>query len=125
MIRSVCAVAGVALLLAGAVLFEHWFVGHNFSGFCEELTALCEKTETQSAHTEDARAVRASWEARKEKLQAFLPHNDLARIDIPLSEAVRLIGEGEYAFARTKLEALIQIAASFPQSYRASLANNF
>ena len=61
MIRSVCAVAGVALLLAGAVLFEHWFVGHNFSGFCEELTALCEKTETQSAHTEDARAVRASW----------------------------------------------------------------
>ena len=69
--------------------------------------------------------MRTAWETRKEQLQVFLPHNDVARVDLHLSEAVRLIGEGEQSLALAKLETLLQLAATFPQSYRATPANIF
>lgn len=125
MLKSLTAILGVLALLAGAVIFEHFFVETNFSHFHEELTSLYEKVEAENANIEDARAVRTAWETRKEQLQVFLPHNDVARVDLHLSEAVRLIGEGEQSLALAKLETLLQLAATFPQSYRATPANIF
>lgn len=125
MIKSITAIASVLVILTGAVIFEQFFVAQSFSSFHEELYALYQKTDAGDANVEDARAVRKAWEARKETLQVFLPHNDVARVDLHLSEAVRLIGEGENALALAKLETLLQLAATFPQSYRATPANIF
>ena len=58
-------------------------------------------------------------------MQVFLPNNDVARVDLHLSEAVRLIGEGERSLALAKLETLLNLAATFPQAYRATPSNIF
>lgn len=125
MIKSLCAIFCVCVLLAGAVLFETLYVGKAFDDFSAELASLCVKTEEERANYEDARAVQASWEARKERLQVFLPHNDVARVDNFLAESVRLVAEGEYTAALPKLEVLRHLAATFPNAYRPTLANIF
>ena len=43
MIRSLLSILAVALLLAGAALFEWLYVGKAFEDFHAELTALYEK----------------------------------------------------------------------------------
>ena len=125
MIRSLSAILAVCLLLAGAVIFEALYVGQAFDDFSAELTSLYQKTEEARAGYEDARAVQTSWEARKEKLQIFLPHADLARADNYLAETVRLVAEGNYASALPKLEALMHLAVTFPNTYRPTIANIF
>lgn len=125
MIKSLCAIFSVCVLLAGAVLFEALYVGRAFDDFSVELVSLNEKTEEERANYEDARAVQVSWEARKERLQVFLPHNDVSRVDNVLAETVRLVAEGEYTAALPKLEVLIHLAATFPNTYRPTLANIF
>lgn len=125
MIKSLCAIFSVCVLLAGAVLFEALYVGRAFDDFSAELVSLNEKTEEERANYEDARAVQVSWEARKERLQVFLPHNDMSRVDNVLAETVRLVAEGEYTAALPKLEVLIHLAATSPNTYRPTLANIF
>ena len=125
MIKSLSAILTVCILLAGIAFFESYYVGKAFEDFSEELTFLYEKTEEERANYEDARAVQISWDARKERLQVLLPHNDVARVDLHLSEAVRLIGEGERSLALAKLETLLNLAATFPQAYRATPSNIF
>ena len=115
----------VCLLLAGAAVFEHFTIRSTFSGVLEELAALTEKTEEERANYEDARAVQRSWEAKKERLQVLLPHNDVMRMDNYLSETVRLVAEGNYAPALPKLEALMHLAVTFPNTYRPTIANIF
>ncbi len=115
----------VCLLLAGAAVFEHFTIRSTFSGVLEELAALTEKTEEERANYEDARAVQRSWEAKKERLQVLLPHNDVMRMDNYLSETVRLVAEARYEEALPKLEVLTHLAETFPAAYRPSLANIF
>ena len=125
MIRSLLSILAVALLLAGAALFEWLYVGKAFEDFHAELTALYEKAEEGSANYEDARAVQNAWEARKQRLQIFLPHADVARADSPLAETVRLVAEGEYALALPRLEMLIHFSETFPHAYRPTIENIF
>ena len=100
MIRSLSAIFAVCVLLAGAAIFERLYVDKAFADFHVELTSLYEKTDEGRANYEDARAVQTAWEARKERLQIFLPHNDVARVDNYLAETVRLVAEGDYAPAQ-------------------------
>lgn len=125
MIRSLSAIFVVCVLLAGAAIFEHFYVSKAFEDFSAELTSLYEKADAQTANHEDARAVQTAWEARKERLQIFLPHNDVARVDNYLAETVRLVAEENYAPALPKLEALMHLAQTFPNAYRPTPANIF
>ena len=125
MIRSLSAIFAVCVLLAGAAIFEHFYVSKAFEDFSAELTSLYEKADAQTANYEDARAVQTAWEARKERLQIFLPHNDVARVDNYLAETVRLVAEENYAPALPKLEALMHLAQTFPKAYRPTPANIF
>lgn len=125
MIKSLTAIAIALLLLTGAAIFEHEYVTNSFSAFHEELATLYEKADDGTATLGDGEAVRTAWEARKEKLHIWLPHNDVNRVDDSLSEAVRLVADGEYSLALPKLEALMQLAKTLPASYHISLANIF
>ena len=118
MIKSLSAILTVCILLAGIAFFESYYVGKAFEDFSEELTFLYEKTEEE-------RAVQISWDARKERLQVLLPHNDVARVDNYLAETVRLVAEQNYAPALPKLEALLHIVQAFPNAYRPTIANIF
>ena len=125
MIRSLPAIFAVCVLLAGAAIFERLYVDKAFADFHVELTSLYEKTDEGRANYEDARAVQTAWEARKERLQIFLPHNDVARVDNYLAETVRLVAEGDYAPALPKLEAHMHHAETIPHAYLPTPANIF
>ncbi len=67
--------------------------------------------------------MQSSWERRKEKLHVWIPHNDIARIDEYLAEAVRLVGEKQYAFAVSKLEIILHLTECLPDTYRPAIEN--
>ncbi len=125
MIKSFAAIAAALALLAGAAVFEHCHVTRSLHDFYEEVHVLYEKAEAGTANVGDAEAVRTAWEARKQTLHIWLPHGDVNRMDEPLSEAVRLIAEGEPRFAVAKLEIVMHAAKTLPAGYRLSLANLF
>ena len=116
MVKSLTAIAVALLILVGAAVFEHLYVSASFSSFHEELLTLYEKTDDGTATDGDAEAVRTAWEARKEKLHVWLPHNDVNRVDDTLAD---------YALAIPKIEILLHLAETLPASYALSLSNIF
>ena len=125
MVKSLTAILIAAAFLIGLGIFEWFFVENEFSAFEAELETLYDKSENGTANGEDAKAVQTSWEARKEKLHVWIPHNDIVRIDDYMSESVRLVAEQNYDAALAKLEILIHLAECIPDTYRPELANIF
>ncbi len=123
MVKSLSAILASLVLLLGAALFEWFYVGDQFASFKEEVETLALKAEAEEANIEDAKAVQSSWERRKEKLHVWIPHNDIARIDEYLAEAVRLVGEKQYAFAVSKLEIILHLTECLPDTYRPAIEN--
>ena len=84
---------------------------------------MIDKTEAETANVEDAKAVRESWESKKEHLHVWIPHNDISRIDYYMSETVRLIAEQNYSLALSKLEVLTHLTKCLPDTYLPALEN--
>ena len=125
MVKSLTAIGVAFLLLLGAGLFEWYFVNEQFGEFGEELHTLYQKADEETANGEDAKAVQASWENRKEKLHVWIPHNDITRIDDYMSETVRLIAEKDYDLALAKLEIMIHLTKCLPDTYKPAVENIF
>lgn len=123
MVKSLSAILVSLALLLGAALFEWFYVDDQFDSFNEEVKTLALKTEAEEANIEDAKAVQTSWEDRKEHLYIWIPHNDIIRIDEYMAEAVRLIGDKEYALANARLEIIMHITCCLPDTYRPSIGN--
>ena len=125
MVKSLTAIGIALLLLFGAGLFEWYYVTNQFDAFGEELHALYLKADDGTANGEDAKAVQASWETRKEKLHVWIPHNDISRVDDYMSETVRLIAEKDYGLALAKLEIMIHLTKCLPDTYKPAVENIF
>ena len=125
MVKSLVAIVLATALLFGLGIGEWIFVQREFERFGEELETLYDKTEAGEANAEDAKAVRVSWERKKEKLHVWIPHNDITRIDDYMSETVRLVAEKEYSLALPKLEILIHLSSCLPATYSPALENIF
>lgn len=123
MVKSLSAILVALALLLGAGLFEWFYVEDQFSSFEEEVETLALKTSAEEANAEDAKAVQRSWEIRKDRLHVWIPHNDIARIDEYMAEAVRLIGEKEYSLANAKLEVILHLTECLPGTYRPEIGN--
>lgn len=123
MVKSLSAILVSIALLIGAALFEWFYVDDQFGSFGEEIKTLTLKTDAEEANLEDAKAVQSSWESRKEHLHVWIPHNDIARIDEYMAEAVRLIGEKEYPLAKSKLEIIFHLTECLPDTYRPAIGN--
>ncbi len=123
MVKSLLSISLAFLLLIGAALFERRFVVRQFAEFGQEVNALCEKTEAETACGGDAEAVQRSWEARKQRLQILIPHNDVARIDDYLAESRAFIEQKEYALAFATLKILVVLSGTLPNAYRPNAEN--
>lgn len=123
MVKSLSSIGVAILLLLAVSLVEWYFVNNKFESFEEELQTLYYKTEDGSANGEDAKAVQASWERKKENLYVWIPHNDISRIDDYMSETVRLVAEEEFSLALAKLEILIHLCDCLPGTYRPTIGN--
>lgn len=125
MVKSIIYTLAAILL---SVVFFVWtdkYIGEQFGRFHSAVETLYEKTEQGEAVREDAYAVRALWEDKKEKLHVFIPHNDIAQVDYYLSEACALIYKSDFTPALGKLEALLEISKTLPDAYRVRLENIF
>ena len=71
MVKSLISIFVTLALLAGLALFEGIYVDRQFTQFGTELETLIDKTEAETANVEDAKAVRESWESKKEHLGTF------------------------------------------------------
>ncbi len=125
MVKSLTAIAVALSLLVGLGIGEWLSVKNEFSSFQKELQTLYDKTEKEEANGEDARAVQASWEKKKETLHVWIPHSDITRIDDYMSETVRLVAEKEYALALPKIEILLHLAVCLPATYSPAIENIF
>lgn len=125
MVKAIIYTLAAIALCAGLFVFTEWYVNKQFKDFSDALEFLYDKVEKETANREDGFAVRTLWNDRKEKLQIFLPHNDISYIDYWLSEACGLIYNEEYALALGKLEVLKEITANLPSAYTLKLENIF
>lgn len=125
MVKSLVSIAVAVSLLFAACIFEWFYVEDQFASFREEVQTLYEKIDNETANEEDARAVQSSWESRKDRLQVWIPHNDVVRMDDYMAETVRLIGEKDFRLALSKIEILLHDCECIPGTYRPGLENIF
>ena len=123
MVKSLIAIGVSVALLLGLSVFEWSFVRREFSDFGEEVRSLYDKAEAETATIGDARVVQEVWEDRKSRLHVWIPHNDVNKIDEYMAEAVRFIGEKNYALALPKLEVLLHLSTCLPDTYSPALEN--
>lgn len=125
MVKAIIYTLAAIALCIGLFILTEWYVNKQFKEFSEAVEVLYDKVEKETANREDGFAVRTLWNNKKEKLQIFLPHNDISYIDYWLSEACGLIYNQEYSLALGKLEVLKEITANLPNSYTLRLENIF
>ncbi len=123
MVKSLTSILVALTLLGAAATFESLYVNERFDRFSDELQTLAAKVEEERANGEDGKAIRASWEEKKSRLHVWIPHNDVARVDDVLSEAIQLIATKNYPLASAKLEILINLCKTVPGTYRADIEN--
>ena len=125
MVKSVILTAAVLAACITFFVFVENYVGGEFPDFYDAVEELYEKTESETATQEDARAVRALWEDKRSKLHVFIPHNDISYVDYRLNEAFACLYTKSYPDALANLEIVMQMAKSVPGNYMIKLENIF
>lgn len=125
MVKSIIYTLVAIILCLGFFFWTEYYIQNQFGQFHSALQTLYDKIEDENANREDAYAVRALWEDKKEKLHVFIPHNDISYVDYWLSEACSLIYKDEYALALGKVEVLLEITKALPDAYKVRLENVF
>lgn len=125
MVKSLTAIGVAIALLLGLAIFEWFFVEDQFADFHEEVQLLYDKTENGTATKEDARTVQTKWETRKDSLHVWIPHNDIVRLDDYLAEAVQFIADENYEGALAKLEIVLHLCTTIPDTYKPAVENIF
>lgn len=125
MVKTLISIIISLVLLIGITIFELHYVDTQFGEFSAELAALYEKTENETATSEDAEAVRMSWNERKKSLHVWIPHNDISYIDYWLSEGLGALQTNSFDEALSKLEVLCEICRNIPSAYSLSPENIF
>ena len=102
MVKSVITVIVSALILAGAAIYEQIYVNSAFDRLLEQALIMQEKETNKTATPADAENVRNCWIKEKEKMHAFISHNDIKELDMWLSEGIAFTKSGKYEEAYTK-----------------------
>ncbi len=125
MIRTLISILVTFGILFGLSTYEIIYVDKVFTHFHKILESLHQKTEDNVVTYEDGKAVKAYWEEKKHVLHVWLPHTALQEVDYQLNEAVGYLYIADYQNAIPKLEILMTIADTIPESYRIGLGNIF
>lgn len=123
MVKTLASIFVSLALLLGISFYEIYYVDEEFKEFSEQLESLYAKTEDRTANRQDAEAVRASWNKKKESLHIWVPHTDISYVDYWLSEGLSLIYTKDYDEALSKIEVLIEICDKIPGTYTFSWEN--
>ncbi len=125
MVKSVITVIVSALILAGAAIYEQIYVNSAFDRLLEQALVMQEKETNKTATPADAENVRNCWIKEKEKMHAFISHNDIKELDMWLSEGIAFTKSGKYEEAYTKYVVIADLCKSIPKGYLIRFENVF
>ena len=125
MVKSVITVIVSALILAGAAIYEQIYVNSAFDRLFEQAVIMQEKETNKTATPADAENVRNCWIKEKEKMHAFISHNDIKELDMWLSEGIAFTKSGKYEEAYTKYVVIADLCKSIPKGYLIRFENVF
>lgn len=125
MVKSVITVIVSALILAGAAIYEQIYVNSAFDRLLEQALVMQEKETNKTATPADAENVRNCWIKEKEKMHAFISHNDIKELDMWLSEGIAFTKNGKYEEAYTKYVVIADLCKSIPKGYLIRFENVF
>ena len=118
MVKSVITVIVSALILAGTAIYEQIYVNSAFDRLFEQALIMQEKETNKTATPADAENVRNCWIKEKEKMHAFISHNDIKELDMWLSEGIAFTKSGKYEEAYTKYVVIADLCKSIPNLIR-------
>lgn len=125
MVKSVITVIVSALILAGAAIYEQIYVNSAFDRLLEQALIMQEKEINKTATPADAENVRNCWIKEKEKMHAFISHNDIKELDMWLSEGIAFTKSMKYEEAYTKYVVIADLCKSIPKGYLIRFENVF
>lgn len=125
MVKSIITVIVSALILAGAAIYEQIYVDSAFDRLLEQALVMQEKETNKTATPADAENVRNCWIKEKEKMHAFISHNDIKELDMWLSEGIAFTKSGKYEEAYTKYVVIADLCKSIPKGYLIRFENVF
>lgn len=125
MVKSVITVIVSALILAGAAIYEQIYVNSAFDRLLEQALIMQGKETNKTATPADAENVRNCWIKEKEKMHAFISHNDIKELDMWLSEGIAFTKSGKYEEAYTKYVVIADLCKSIPKGYLIRFENVF
>lgn len=125
MVKSVITVIVSALILAGAAIYEQIYVNSAFDRLFEQALIMQEKEINKTATPTDAENVKNCWIKEKEKMHAFISHNDIKELDMWLSEGIAFTKSGKYEEAYTKYVVIADLCKSIPKGYLIRFENVF
>ena len=125
MVKSVITVIVSALILAGTAIYEQIYVNSAFDRLFEQALIMQEKEMNKTATPTDAENVRNCWIKEKEKMHAFISHNDIKELDMWLSEGIAFTKSGKYEEAYTKYVVIADLCKSIPKGYLIRFENVF
>ena len=125
MVKSVITVIVSALILTGAAIYEQIYVNSAFDRLLEQAVIMQEKETNKTATPADAENVRNCWIKEKEKMHAFISHNDIKELDMWLSEGIAFTKSGKYEEAYTIYVVIADLCKSIPKGYLIRFENVF
>ena len=125
MVKSVITIIVSALILASAAIYEQIYVNSAFDRLLEQALIMQEKETNKTATPADAENVRNCWIKEKEKMHAFISHNDIKELDMWLSEGIAFTKSGKYEEAYTKYVVIADLCKSIPKGYLIRFENVF
>ena len=125
MVKTAISATLSLLLILAVSIAEILYVNTTFEKFRVLLVDLYAKVQSENATFDDGYAVREFWLDKKEKLHVWLPHNVINPIENELNEAMGYLRQGNTEDALPKVEILINLTYSIPDSYSIDLKNIF
>lgn len=115
----------VAIVLAVGVLYETTFIRGEFKELKVATDILYDKIDGKTANENDVYAFQTKWIDAKNKLHAFISHNEIKEFDLWIAETVKLVAAEMWDEALSKMEVIKELEEQVPKSFEFSFANVF
>lgn len=125
MVKSIISMVAVALILTAGIIFETTFIRGEFNALKEETAILYDKIEAEAANENDVYVLQRKWVIAKNKLHAFISHNEIKEFDLWIAETVKYVAEKNWNEALTKMEVILELEEQVPKTFEFSFANVF
>ena len=125
MVKSTLSMVIVALILAAGIIYETTFIRGEFRELNVATETLYDKIEDKSANENDVYVLQNKWVSAKEKLHAFISHNEIKEFDMWIAETVKLVAAEMWDEALSKTEVILELEEQIPKNFNVSFANIF